>query len=173
MKWTRPTRCRKAKACAWSKQQGEIALEQSSHKLEQAALRLLGKREHSRLELRRKLNACTADQAQLEALLDRLVEQGAQSDLRFAQGYVYRRAQHGFGPLRIHMELTECGIDAQLADACIDADDEESWDQRLLSCVAGKFGKEPPAGYNEWAKRARFLEYRGFSRAQIRRLLPE
>jgi regulatory protein len=130
-------------------------------------------REHSRLELRRKLSARAVDPAQLDALLDRLAEQGMQSDLRFAQGYVNKRARRGFGPLRIRMELAECGIDAEIADACVDADDEVLWDQRLLSCVASKFGKEPPAGYNEWAKRARFLEYRGFPRDHIRRLLRE
>lgn len=140
--------------------------------LERAALRLLGIREHSRQELRRKLNSRAPRPEQLEQLLDSLAELGTQSDLRFTREYVAFRSRRGFGPVRIRMELAERGIDAALMDECLDPDDAR-WDQRLLDTVKSKFGDEPPTGFSEWAKRARFLEYRGFAHEHIRRLLRE
>jgi len=59
-----------------------------------------------------------------------------------------------------------------LVEACLDPLSEQ-WDQRLLETVKGKFGGAAPEGFREWARRARFLEYRGFTPADIRRLLPE
>ncbi|MCB1753622.1 MAG: regulatory protein RecX [Gammaproteobacteria bacterium] len=140
-------------------------------KLERAALRLLVAREHSRWELRRKLNAHAAQPEHIERLLDRLEEQGVQSDLRFTQEYIAARGRRGFGPIRIAVELNERGIAAALVEACLDPDGAR-WEQILLETAKSKFGGNPPEGYEDWARRARFLEYRGFTTASIRRLLP-
>ena len=142
-----------------------------NQELERAALRLLGNREHSRRELRRKLKARATHSDQLERLLDTLTEQGAQSDRRYVLGYIDFRRRRGFGPVRIRMELTERGIAAALVDVCLDANDAH-WDQLLLATAKSKFGEDPPLGFSEWARRARFLEYRGFAPDHIRRLLP-
>lgn len=143
-----------------------------THNLEKAALRLLGIREHSRQELRRKLKPRASHIDQLERLLDTLAECGAQSDRRFTGEYINFRSSRGFGPVRIRMELAERGIDASLIAQCLDPDDAQ-WDQVLITAAESKFGKQPSQGFREWARRARFLEYRGFARAHIRRLLPE
>lgn len=140
--------------------------------LELAALRLLADREHSRQELRRKLKARATQPGQLEQLLDTLAEKGAQSDRRYTQEFIASRRRRGFGPVRIRMELTERGVSKALVDDCLDPDDA-LWDQILLETEKSKFGGKPPDGFSEWAKRARFLEYRGFAPAHIRRLLRE
>jgi regulatory protein len=138
--------------------------------LELAALRLLANREHSRHELRRKLKSRATQSAQLEQLLDALAEQGAQNDRRYTQEFIASRRRRGFGPVRIRTELTERGVSAALIDDCLEPDDA-FWDQVLLETAISKFGGKPPEGFREWAKRARFLEYRGFAPAHIRRLL--
>ena len=140
--------------------------------LERAALRLLAIREHSRQELRRKLMPRAGHSDQLEHLLNTLAARGEQSDQRFTREYINFRSRRGFGPVRIRTELAERGIDAALVEQCLDPDDAQ-WDQLLLAAAESKFGKQPPQGFGEWAKRARFLEYRGFARAHIRRLLQE
>lgn len=155
-----------------SLRQGRRLPDTDIHSLEKAALRLLGMREHSRQELRRKLRSRITDAGQLERLLDSLEERGAQSDRRFTREYIRFRSNRGYGPVRIRMELTERGIDASLIEECLDPD-EEQWDQVLLAAAKCKFGEQPSQGFREWAKRARFLEYRGFAHAHIRRLLPE
>ena len=70
------------------------------YEVEQAAVRLLASREHSRGELRRKLASRCGDDRLLEQALNNLTEQGLQSDGRFAEQYVLSRKRKGFGPAR-------------------------------------------------------------------------
>ncbi|OQX44617.1 MAG: hypothetical protein B0D85_06675, partial [Candidatus Sedimenticola endophacoides] len=75
--------------------------------LEQALMRLLAAREHTRAELRGKLASRCAEPQLLEQVIDELRERGLQSDGRFAEQYVSSRMRRGFGPLRIRRELQE------------------------------------------------------------------
>ena len=73
------------------------------------AVGLLSRREHSRVELSRKLSAHAQSPEELSALLDSLAKEGWQSDQRFVQGFVHRKAgQHGLA--KIAQELTQQGI---------------------------------------------------------------
>jgi len=138
--------------------------------IERRALNLLANREHSRAELRRKLLTREVDPQQVDALLNRLERNGTLSDQRFTEAYVSSRRRRGFGPLRIEPELRERGVGQPLIEQWLDADDPD-WEARLREVAAAKFGRTPAADYREQVKRARYLEYRGFSHAQIRRLL--
>ncbi|MCW8906494.1 MAG: recombination regulator RecX [Sedimenticola sp.] len=135
--------------------------------LEQAAIRLLAIREHSRLELQRKLQARTEQPELLQELLDRLQAEGYQSDGRFAEQYVESRKAKGFGPVRIGRELRERGVDSVLIEQWLDPHATD-WSALLQSCCRRKFGNAVPGDYRERAKRARFLEYRGFPVEMIR-----
>lgn len=135
--------------------------------LEQAAIRLLAIREHSRLELQRKLQTRTGQPELLPEVLDRLQAQGYQSDGRFTEQYVESRKTKGFGPVRIGRELRERGIDSVLIEQWLDPH-ETDWRELLRSCSRRKFGNGEPRDYRERAKRARFLEYRGFPTEMIR-----
>jgi regulatory protein len=137
--------------------------------LRQAALRLLASREHSRAELLGKLKARSGADACLEPLLDALEAERCLSDRRYAEGYIESRRRKGYGPLRIHREL---GVDVNLIDELLDETDT-AWNEHLQAVCRKKFGARAPADYRERAKRARFLEYRGFAVAQIRNLLWE
>jgi len=103
-------------------------------------------------------------------VLDALAAQGLQSDPRFTEQYVQQRRRKGYGPLRIGAELQERGIPADLAEAWLDPRDPD-WREQLREVARGKFGDAPPADRREMARRARFLEYRGFPAELIRRLL--
>ncbi len=133
-------------------------------------MRLLAAREHSRVELRRKLLARRFADADIEQVLDDLAERGLQSDERFVEQYVAMRRNRGYGPLRIEAELGERGLAGALVDAWIDSRDPE-WHETLVAVARRKFGAGPPADPAAMAKRVRFLQYRGFPLGQIRRLL--
>lgn len=138
--------------------------------VEQAALRLLACREHSRAELRRKLRIWTADEGLLDGVLDVLETQHALSEQRFVQTYIESRKRKGFGPVRIRMELREKGVDSNLVSDWLDENDPD-WDEVLIQAARRKFGSVPPSDFRERGKRARFLEYRGFSPERIRQFL--
>jgi len=86
----------------------------------QQALALLTRREHSRAELTRKLRArgCSADE--IDQALARLIEQGWQSDARFAEALVRHRAASGYGPRWIRAELGTHGLDEVLIESALD-----------------------------------------------------
>lgn len=138
--------------------------------LEQAALRLLAGREHTRAELRRKLSRRSDDPELLERVLDRLEAQDALSDRRFVESYIDARRRRGFGPRRVRQELQEKGAARQLVQAWLDEADP-AWDEALAEAARRKYGDRPAEDFNERAKRARFLEYRGFAPERIRALL--
>lgn len=141
-----------------------------SQELEQAAIRLLASREHSKEELRRKLSSRVGATDELEQVLDALETRGYQSDERFVEQYIGYRKRKGFGPLRIRKELLERGVDTTLIDHWLDELADE-WSSLLEETASRKFGSEAPADFKARAKRARFLEYRGFSTESIRQSL--
>ncbi len=138
--------------------------------LEQAAVRYLAGREHSREELRRKLLTKCGDQSLVNRLLEDLARRRLQSDERFVEQYVAQRSRKGYGPVRIRQELRQRGIAGELIDRWLDASDPV-WEERLGEVVRGKFGNRPAADFKERARRARFLEYRGFPSERIRAFL--
>ncbi len=131
-----------------------------------AAVRLLAAREHSRAELKRKLERQLSVEA-VEALLDELAAEGLQSDDRFVESYLHSRMERGFGPLRIRAELQERGIDEARIRLALEAV-EEQWKERLLRVARRKFGDDPPGDRREMGRRFRFLAGRGFPEHLIR-----
>lgn len=130
------------------------------------ALRLLTHREHSRLELRIKLNARRFESAQIDEILNQLQIEGLQSDERFTEVYVRSRKQRGFGPLRIKAELRGKGIADEIISAYLNALSVD-WVELAKTQYHKRFGDKPAGDYKERAKRARFLQGRGFSKEVI------
>ena len=129
--------------------------------VEVTAVRLLASREHTRQELRCKLNARHGDDALVEAVLDDLEQRRLLSDERFAENYVEQRSRKGYGPLRIRAELAERGIEGELSSRWLD-DGSHDWAGILAAAAARKFGEGPVNDMRALAKRGRFLEQRGF-----------
>ncbi|MEN3366758.1 MAG: regulatory protein [Burkholderiales bacterium] len=132
--------------------------------LKARALKYLSAREHSRLELNRKLSRYAQEGDDVEALLDWLEAAKFLSLSRFSESLVHRRAAR-FGNSRILSELQSHGIDADaLSD--IKASLSQGEVERAREVWRKKYGS-PPADAAERAKQMRFLQQRGFSLSAI------
>ena len=134
------------------------------------ALDLLARREHSRHELERKLEARGFDAADIATTLDALERSGKLATARFAESFVRARAGRGQGPVRIRLELAERGVDAAEAAVAVGSADVD-WVELAAATRAKRFGSARPADYKERARQARFLQYRGFDSEQIKSAL--
>ncbi len=130
------------------------------------AMDLLARREHGRAELERKLIAAGFDAEVAADALQRLVEEGLQSDRRFVESFVQSRINQGKGPLRIHADLGQRGIASGLVDEVLEATDED-WYALARDARLKKFGRSQPAEFRDKARQMRFLQYRGFEPDQI------
>ena len=141
-----------------------LALSQLS--LKGRALRALAGREHSRVELERKLSPHEAAPGELAHILDDLTAKGFISEERVAQSVIHRRASK-LGTARVVQEMRAKGLDndtvAQATEqlkATEFARAQEAWQR--------KFG-EPATTPAERAKHMRFLASRGFAPEVIRK----
>jgi regulatory protein len=129
------------------------------------ALRYLSMREHSRLELGRKLARYAQEGDNVEAVLDALEAAKLLSQERFAESLVHRRAAR-FGNQRILTELHSHRIgDDSLAGIRDQLGKDEA--DRARAILERKYGKVP-GDAAERAKQIRFLQQRGFSHDAIR-----
>ncbi len=136
------------------------------------AVGLLSRREHSRVELSRKLSVHAQSSDELIELLDALAKEGWQSDERFVQGFVHRKAGQQ-GLVKIIQELTQQGIDAtQVAQVRLELKGSEF--ERAQGVWQKKFSRSgPPLTAPDYARQGRFLASRGFSAEVIHRILKE
>jgi len=134
------------------------------------ALDLLARREHSRRELARKLAAHGfQDRAAVDGVLAALEAEGLLSDARFAEQFVWSQVQRGAGPLKVHAELRERGVDEGLIARSIDALADD-WQGLLREVREKKFGRGIPADFRERNRQMRFLQQRGYTAEQIGRV---
>ena len=132
--------------------------------LKARALRFLSMREHSRLELGRKLSKYAEEGDDIEALLDLLEKNNWLSQERFSESLIHRRSAR-FGNSRIVAELQSHGVkgealqelkaglaDSETARAC------EVWERKF-----GEVATDP----KERNKQMRFLLLRGFSQRAV------
>jgi regulatory protein len=132
------------------------------------AVGYLSRREHSRLELQRKLEPHAREEDDLPALLDRLEQRGWLSEKRMVEQLVAGRSRR-YGASRIAGELRRRGVAAPLIE---DAEREARRTELVTARAvwAQRFGS-PAADALERAKQMRFLRSRGFSADTIRRVV--
>ena len=130
------------------------------------AMDLLARREHARAELERKLAAAGFDNDVTADTLDRLADEGLQSDRRFVEAFVHSRIRQGKGPLRIHADLGQQGVPAELVDDVVGAAGAD-WFALAREARVKKFGRPLPVEFKDKARQMRFLQYRGFEPAQV------
>ena len=135
-----------------------------------AAMDLLARREHGRVELTRKLRQRGAPDELIVATLERLAEEGLLSEARYLESFVASRARAGYGPMRIREELAQRGLPRPAIEQAL-SEAEVDWGEQLRELWQRKFAGQLPQDMREKAKQARFLGYRGFSQEQIGRLL--
>ena len=132
------------------------------------ALAMLTRREHSRLELERKLARFAESAEALGAVLDDLERSRLLSAERFSQSLVHRREER-YGSERITRELEQHQLDPDIVRERR-AELAGSETERCYNVWQKKFGSHP-ADLEERARQVRFLTARGFSADVIRDVL--
>ena len=132
------------------------------------ALRYLAAREHSRVELERKLKVHEQTPGQLAQVLDELQAKDFISEARVVESVINRRASR-FGAARIKYELQNKGLGGEvIADAVTRLKSTEL--ERAQDIWRRRFG-EPAADAAGRAKQMRFLAGRGFGGEVICRVV--
>jgi len=89
------------------------------------ALKLLGRRDHFRAELAKKLRDKGFEDDDIEQALERLVELDLVDDRRLAGRFAELRAvDRGWGPRRVEIELRRRGVERHLAERASRLEDE-------------------------------------------------
>ena len=136
-------------------------------KIRSAAMDLLTGREFSRAELAKKLDKRFDSYPAIASELDRLQEEGLQSDQRFTEAFLRSRIYRGHGLARIRLDIRQKGIGDDLFNAAVEATDTD-WFRLAREVADRKFGRSPATEQKDRARRMRFLQYRGFNFDQIK-----
>jgi regulatory protein len=145
-------------------------MENQDYKARSVALRLLARREHSRLELSLKLLQRKIDNSIIESVLNDYEERGWLDDNRFADVYARQRMDHGYGLLRVIAELQQRGV--HQTPECLSEITENDWCQRAIDLRKKRYGlADLSADWNERVRQARFLSRRGFTTSQVEQAL--
>jgi regulatory protein len=132
------------------------------------ALRYLAAREHSRMELERKLKPHAESAEQLAQVLDDLAAKDFISEARVVESVINRRSAK-FGAARVKHELLGKGLDAELVLEAMNGlkateveRAREIWRRKFDGPASDAAGR---------AKQMRFLAARGFSGDTIRKVV--
>jgi regulatory protein len=131
------------------------------------ALRILGIRSFSAMELTDRLADKGETPENAEKTVAWLLEIGLLDDTKYAESIARQYAQKGFGKRRITMELYRRGIDKELWDAALEELPEQ--DDKIDALLAKKLPPEPSR--TDIKKSAEYLSRRGFSWAEIKSAL--
>lgn len=132
------------------------------------ALRHLARREHSRLELQRKLAPHAQNPDEVTDLIEDLVRRGWLSEQRVVEQVIHARRDK-LGSQRIRRELLDKGVPEELVGRAL----PQLRDGDMAAARAlwqRKFGKLPEdtAGH---AKQVRFMQSRGFALETVLRII--
>ena len=144
-------------------QKGEI----TPAKIRATAMDLLTGREFSRAELGKKLQQRFDGDSAITEVLDRLQDEGLQSDQRFTEAFLRARIYRGHGLNRIRLDIRQKGIEETVFNAAVEQNDTD-WFVLAADVAKRKFGSKSAQDQKEKAKRVRFMQYRGFSFEQIK-----
>ena len=122
----------------------------------------LARREHTAEELIGKLCRKGFDDDCAREAVDKLTDEGLQSDERYAESVVSARVNQGKGPVHILHGLRQSGIASGLAERALAAA-EVDWLDQAIEVRHKRFGDAPASDPAEHARQMRFLLQRGFS----------
>ncbi|RTL27910.1 MAG: recombination regulator RecX [Burkholderiales bacterium] len=132
------------------------------------ALKYLAAREHSRVELTRKLGPHAESGEDIERVLDELEAKGLLCAQRFAESVLHRKAAK-FGAGRLQAELAQHQLPADIARELAQSLRDTEF-ERAHALWARRYGEIPETPEAK-ARQMRFLAGRGFSGEVIRRVI--
>jgi regulatory protein len=125
------------------------------------AVEALSHRERTVAELTEWLEARGFARAEIEAAIDRLIEDGAVDDERFAIRFAEdKRELRGWGPDRIREGLARRGLDRELIDAALEGDGHSTQLERAIELLERR--GDPPVDERSRARALAFLARRGY-----------
>lgn len=145
-----------------------------ARELRALAIRLLARREYSRVELRARLLGGTrwqdpaVVQAAVDVVLAELRNEGLQSDGRAAEALV-QSLRGRSGKRLLEHRLTSRGVDPEIAATALVAVSVDEA-ERAKALWERRFGT-PPADVKEHARQVRFLLSRGFESGVVRQVM--
>jgi len=135
-----------------------------------AALRLLARREHSRLELDLKLRQRQIEAPLIEKVLDECEANDWLNNERFADVFARQRFDLGYGPLKIIAELQQRGI--QRLPPWLSSMTDEEWTDSAIRVRDRRFGLlDIREDWDEQGRQGRFLARRGYASDYIKSAL--
>lgn len=140
-------------------------------KLRRRAMDYLARREHTMLQLQRKLRDKFPDssEAAIELVLQDLQSEKLLSDERFAESYCHSKSARGYGPVYIRHQLLLAGVSSRIADQQLLSYGEEFWVERLAELLQRKrIYVWPEFGSLEWKRTNRLVMSRGFSAEHVK-----
>lgn len=139
------------------------------------ALNILSRRDHSEVEVRRRLSAKGFLPEIIDEVIAGLREAGYLNDRRFARVYAESAIRNGRGfGFRLRLDLSRRGIDEELiADTMDEVDAEYDEIATLTGLMAKKFTGFDPRQADDRLKRrvVGYFQRRGFSLAAIIRVM--
>ncbi len=137
-----------------------------------SAVRLLSRREHSRVELYDKLKQKGYNPIEIKNALEECQRLDLQNDYRFVEIYSRSRIRQGYGPLKISQELSSKGVDKELIHQFLQQE-EDNWLAYALDVWQKKSKGQFDLSFEELQKQQRFLLYRGFGMDTIAQVKKE
>lgn len=131
-----------------------------------SAIGLLSRREHSTKELTQKLLLRKFEQEEITPVIEYLIEENYLSHERFAESVFRTRVNRGYGWLYIKNELAQKGISSSLISQ-LKNNQQIDWYLQAELAYNKRFGTTAVIDQKDKAKRARFLQSRGFSSDEI------
>lgn len=142
-------------------------------------VRLLGRRDHSASELKKKALARNREwnAEEIETEIGSLADKGYLDEERFVRSYVVDKLRlNRWGPVRIRAGLLGKGIDPQLADRILREENDDLELGRICVDLAVRRKYRFAGEENEGKRRmkiAAWLQRRGFTHSTIRKALPD
>ena len=133
-------------------------------------IRLLANREHSLKELKDKLNLRGYDPVDIATILEFVIQNDLQSEIRYIDMVIRSRATRGFGPNFIQAYLQQKGVKSELIQIAL-AESDFNWDDILKQVLVKKYGSAK-ISYSDQSARL-FLQNRGFCYSQFEKYLSD
>lgn len=127
---------------------------------------LLSRREHTITELKQKLSLRDHEGPEVDEVIQFLIKENYQSDIRAAESIFRNRVSRGYGWLYIKNELKQKGVSSDISYS-IHQEQDVDWYQQITETYSKKYADTEVVDLKDKAKRMRFLQYRGFSIDEI------
>ena len=157
-----------------SERLADVIRKESTRKARESALRLLGYRDRTESEIRRRLMGNDFPEDIVDEVIDHLSRAGLLDDGKFSRDWVKSRTlSKPMGRTRLAWELRAKGVEEPKVEAALEALDENAEYEMALSLARKKAEKSDICDPSFRNRTASFLRRRGFSWDAITRALDE